>query len=340
MTESISPFVRFGVLGVGEHGRSLLNSFSRTRLSRLTAIASSSQEKLFSLREKFPTVDCCEGYDALLTHPEVDAVLLALPNHLHYPWAKKLLLAGKHVLCEKPLSQTAAQADELQEIAAAGGKCLVEAFSYRLHTQHLFAQKLIKGREIGEISRIRVIYRYSLPTDSGNYRLRAEFGGGALFDVGCYGIDCARWYFEEEPIRASGRMSKDPQATTERAVDLACDFTLEFSNQRRAEVSVAMNGPRENSLSIEGTGGRIFLSQAFHVKADQKVSVQRESRGERSVDRQEPCDQFARLFDEFAHRVNEIEGSSPLTERQTILEDGRANMRIIEMIRNSVSAGA
>ena len=257
-----------------------------------------------------------------------DVLLNCLPNHLHFEFTQCALEKGKHVLCEKPLTLSAEEAQKLSQLAHNQGLLLSEAFYYRFHPQHLAARTLILNQEIGPLKEIQVRYSFQLEEDSKNYRLNKSQGGGALYDVGCYGIDCARFYFGESPWAARGQSKIHSRL----AIDTETEFELLFSHKRIAKVFVSLNGPRENSCMLVGERGVIRMDQAFHVKPQQRVVLNIENESRDKTVREIPgADQFALLFDAVA------ETASTQSSRITFLEDGLENMKALELVRNSVT---
>ena len=146
------------------------------------------------------------SYEALLADPEVDAVYIPLPNHLHAEWTIAAARAGKHVLCEKPLAMTAADAERMIEACRVAGVLLMEAFMYRLHPSWVAVRELVAGGRIGRLTAVHSWFSY-YNDDPANIRNIRAFGGGALYDIGCYSVNLSRMLFGAEPARSDGRRS-------------------------------------------------------------------------------------------------------------------------------------
>src|SRR5262245_2027816 len=143
-------------------------------------------------------------YAALLADPELDAVYIPLPNGLHARWTLAALAAGKHVLCEKPLTANAGEAREVDRAARESGLVAMEAFHYRYHPLMARAVGIVRGGEIGEVRRVRTSMCVWLPLPR-DIRYRLDLGGGATMDTGCYAINCLRLLAGEEPEVVSAR---------------------------------------------------------------------------------------------------------------------------------------
>src|SRR6184192_72444 len=151
------------------------------------------------------------SYEELLADPEIDAIYNPLPNHLHVPWSIKALQAGKHVLCEKPIALTSAEAQTLLDVARQYPHLKVmEAFMYRFHPQWQRAHQLVSEGKIGTLRTIHTFFSYYL-NDPLNVRNRADSGGGGMLDIGCYTVSVARFIFGSEPRRVFGIVEFDPQ---------------------------------------------------------------------------------------------------------------------------------
>ena len=211
--------IRFGILGAADIARkALIPAIETAANAELVALASRDPERgrgLFGGR-------LYGDYQSLVDDPEIDALYLPLPNHLHREWALRGLAAGKHVLCEKPLALTAAQAEEMAVAADRSGRLLMEGFMYRFHPRIRAAVEFLRGDPPAEI---RVSFGFPLAAP-GNYRLDPAMGGGALLDVGCYTVDLARWILGEPSwVEAGGHVDQ---------VDMSVSMTLGFASGARA----------------------------------------------------------------------------------------------------------
>jgi predicted dehydrogenase len=188
-----------------------------------------------------------------MADPAIEAVYIALPNHLHREWTLRALEAGKHVLCEKPLALNAGEAQEMVRAARSRGLCLMEAFMYRFHPRSRRIKALIKEGAIGEPRLIRASFCFRHP-DPADIRFRREMGGGALLDVGCYGVSLSRWILGAEPVSVQAVSEIGPSG-----VDLTTVGILRFPEGRIGVVEACFTSALQQTFSIMGTEGAIEL---------------------------------------------------------------------------------
>jgi xylose dehydrogenase (NAD/NADP) len=201
------------------------------------------------------------SYDALLADPEVDAVYVSLPNALHLPWAVKALEAGKHVLCEKPLSRHAAEVETAFDLAQERGLVLTEGLMWRHHPQVAQAQRLIADGAIGRLRLIRATFAFALDA-SDDPRLQRDLDGGSLMDVGCYCVSGARTLAGGEPreVHAQQVMGGD-------GVDVLLTGLLRFEGDVLATIDCGFTGPARQGLEALGEGGTLRLRDPWHAHA-------------------------------------------------------------------------
>ena len=204
--------VRWGILSTADIGAvKVIPAMQKGRHCDILGIASRSPDKAKKLAAKLNIPQTFGSYEDLLACAEIDAVYIPLPNHLHVPWSIKALEAGKHVLCEKPIALSAAEAQTLLD---AGKKHpsqkIMEAFMYRHHPQWQKARELAAAGEIGELKTIQSFFSY-YNDDPADIRNNADIGGGGLMDIGCYTISFGRFIFGAEPQRVCGMMEYDPK---------------------------------------------------------------------------------------------------------------------------------
>jgi len=209
--------VRWGVLSTARIGvEKVIPAMQLSEYCDVAAIASRSLEKAQAVAGRLGIPTAYGSYEELLADSDVDAVYIPLPNHLHVPWSIKALEAGKHVLCEKPIGLTVAEAEELQDVARKQPKLKVmEAFMYRHHPQLKQARQFVDEGKIGALKVIQSFFSY-YNVDPRNIRNMADIGGGELMDIGCYCISIARFIFGSEPQRVWGVMEYDPGFKTDR----------------------------------------------------------------------------------------------------------------------------
>ena len=203
--------VRWGVLGVARIAvNRVIPGMQAGELSEVTAIASRDLERVKEAAQQLGIPKAHGSYEALLADPEVDAVYIPLPNHLHVPWSIRAAQAGKHVLCEKPIALTAAEARELIAVRDRTGVVMGEAFMVAAHPQWLRLMELVRAGRIGKLQSAVGTFSY-FKLEAENIRNIREFGGGGLYDIGCYPIKTSRMVFGEEPVRVMAAVTRDPR---------------------------------------------------------------------------------------------------------------------------------
>lgn len=210
-------------------------------------------------------VERSAGYQEVLDDPEVDAVYIALPNDLHTEWAAKAIGAGKLVLCEKPMALDAAQAGELLS-GVADDALLWESFVFPFHPQTKLVADLTSDGRLGTVTEIVSEFHFQL-RQSGNIRLQAERGGGALYDVGCYPVRLARLLFGSEPVAAQGSSNREV------GVDIDSAAVVDFPDGRRLLLSVGLHRAASTFTRIIGTESELRLGNPFHPKPSDTVEL-------------------------------------------------------------------
>ncbi len=321
--------LRWGVLGAaGIATKQVIPAMQRGRCTRVTAIASRDPARAEAVASQLDIARAHGSYEALLRDPDVDAVYVPLPNHLHVPWSIRALEAGKHVLCEKPVGMNAGEARQLEAAAAARPRLKVmEAFMYRFHPQWQRARALVREGAIGDVRAIHTWFSYH-NVDPLNIRNMTEAGGGALMDIGCYGISVARFIFGLEPRRISAVSDVDARFGTDRQTAATLDF-----DGAAATFTCATQLARHQRVEIVGTGGRIEIAVPFNPPADRPGRILVERRGATEEIAFEVCNQYTIQGDLFS-RAALTGGDVP-----TPLADAVANMHAIDAVRESAACG-
>ena len=209
------------------------------------------------------------SYEELLADPEIEAVYNPLPNHLHVPYTIKALQAGKHVLCEKPISLDAKEAELLlTEVKKYPKLKVMEAFMYKFHPRSQKLKELIDNGAIGKLKTVQSHFSYS-NLDPNNIRNKADIGGGGLLDIGCYCISFPRFLFNDEPFRAVGSIEFDPDMK----IDRLASGMLEFKEGTATFTCSTQLFPYQRA-TIFGTEGKIEIELPFNAPSDKGTEIQ------------------------------------------------------------------
>ena len=320
--------IRWGVLSTAKIGTErVIPAMQKGEYSAVTAIASRQLDNAQAAAKKLGIEKAYGSYEALLAAPDVDAVYIPLPNHLHVPWSIKALEAGKHVLCEKPIGLSAAQAQELVNAAQKFPRLkIMEAFMYRHHPQWQLARQWVDAGKIGTLQTIQTFFSY-YNTDPANIRNMADIGGGGLMDIGCYCISLSRFIFNAEPKRVCGLIDYDPNFNTDRLTSGILEFAAGTSTFTCSTQLV----PHQR-VNIFGDKGRIEIEIPFNAPPDRPCKVWYTDGSKLEEVTLEICDQYTIQGDLFARAILE---DKPVP---TPLTDAVANMQVIEAINQSAKS--
>lgn len=321
--------VRWGVLSTADIGLTkVIPAMLTAKRVQMEGIASRSLDGAREAAEALGIPKAYGSYEALLDDPEIDAVYIPLPNHLHVPWAAKALRAGKHVLCEKPIALSSAEAREL--LTAAGEYPhlkIMEGFMYRHHPQWVEAARIARGGGLGEVRAIQSFFSY-FNVDGGNIRNKAEIGGGAMMDIGCYCISLSRFIFEAEPRRVCGVMDRDPVF----GVDRMFSGIMDFGGTTSSFTCSTQLAPYQR-VNILGTTGRLEIMIPFNAPPDAPCVMLRQRDAAIETLTFDVCDQYAVQADLMSKAILE---DAPVP---TPLTDALANMRVHEALMESAEQG-
>ena len=320
--------VRWGILGTARIGRTkVIAGIRNGTRCEVAAIASRDEGTARQVAAELGIPRTHGSYEALLADPEIDAVYVPLPNHLHAEWAIAAARAGKHVLCEKPLALTSADAQRMVDASRSAGVLLMEAFMYRLHPSWEAVRTMVAGGRIGRLRAVTSWFSY-FNEDPGDIRNRAEAGGGALYDIGCYSVNLSRMLFGGEPERVEAAITWDPGTKT----DVVTTGLMTFQGGGLATFGCSTRTEPDQQVHIYGTEGRISVEIPFNIPPDRETRVFVTHGGDPPVAPATEVltfpatDQYAVEAARFADAV--LDGV-PLP---TPPEDAVANVRVIERI--------
>ena len=325
-----SERVSFGIVGCGKHAsRVLFPAFKETRYAQLRGAARPAAEEEKLLAQLHPLAACFKSNEALLESPDIEAVCIGLPNHLHATWTLKALSAGKHVLCEKPFALDEREAAIVREQATASGRLALEAFMYRFHPLNRQVRTMLKDGVIGDIRLFETHFHYSLEKNDDDIRLNPQKGGGGLLDVGCYLVDCSRYLLDKEPCRVAATHVAGPSG-----VDTSLSAQLVYKDGAAAHFTCGCSLPRANFYVLYGTKGVIRVPQAYHIPRGKKgfIEIEYEAGRKRRIE-VPPANHYVLELEYFAQRVLGCKVEPGL------MEDGVANMKIIAAIKAAAESG-
>ena len=326
--------LRWGVLSTANIGlKKVLPAMQKGEYTTIAAIASRDIAKARAAATAHGIPTAYGSYEELLADPNIDAIYNPLPNQLHVPWTIKAAEAGKHVLCEKPLSMTVAEAETLLAVRARTGVKIGEAFMVDCHPQWLRLRQLLGEGRIGELRSIVGVFTY-FNINPANIRNLVETGGGALMDIGCYMIHASRYAFAAEPTRVVSLIDRDPVMHTDRLTSAILDFP---GGQSIFTCSTQLV-PYQR-IHFHGTRGRIEIEIPCNAPPDRPTRLFIDdgsdlSGGGITTETFPVCDQYTLQGDAFSKAILED------TEVPVPIEEGIKNMAVIEAIFNSAKTGA
>ena len=323
----------WGVLGAARIAlKRVIPAMHRSESCDVRAIASRDAGRAAAAAEAMGVPRSWGSYEALLADPEIEAVYIPLPNHLHVEWSIRALEAGKHVLCEKPLACSADEIPPLIEARDRTGLQIEEAVMVRDHPQWSRVRDLIDGGRIGALRNVQLSYSH-FSDDPRDIRNQEALGGGSLLDVGSYCCAVARLIFGAEPLRAMALLDRDPRFGTDRFVTAALEFP-----GGHASFYCSSQSSRFQSVQIVGTTGWIRAEVPFAHPPDLPArlligsNVAPGTEPEETV-RFEPVNQYRLQAERFGRQIRGTAAS------RWPLETGLANLRVLDAIRRSGETG-
>jgi predicted dehydrogenase len=308
--------IRWGVLGVARIAtEKVIPAMQRGRLSQVTAIGSRDLQRARAAAPGLGIAKAYGSYQELLQDPEIDAIYNPLPNHLHVPLSIAALEAGKHVLCEKPLSLSV-EGRRLLDARNRTAKKAGEAFMVRTHPQWVRTRDLVRSGAIGRLRSIFGYFSYFLD-DPANIRNVLEYGGGGIMDIGCYPINTSRFIFGEEPERVSAQVEYDPDMKTDRLASAILDFP-----SGQSVFTCGTQVAPYQRMHFIGTDGRIEIEIPFNAPPDRPCRIFVND----AVEEFPICDQYTIQGDEFSRAIIED------AEVPVPIEDALKNMAVIEAV--------
>jgi predicted dehydrogenase len=304
--------LRWGVLSTARINELVLAGARKSDRVEINAIGSRDRDRALAYARGHGIERAHGSYAELVDDPAVDAVYISLPNDQHVEWSIAALRAGKHVLCEKPLTDDPVEAERVFSVAEEEGRLLMEAYMWRHHPQVAGLRRLLDEGTIGAIRLIRAAHSFT--ADDGDIRLSAELDGGSLLDVGCYCVHASR-HLAGEPVAVLGHAVRNASG-----VDLRFSGSLLFANGVVAQFWSGLDVPEIHELEVIGETGSLYLSDPWHGWVAPRIEIRREFRVEGEVTF-EPVDSYQL---ELENLTDAIEGrGEPLLGRDDAVNQAR-----------------
>ena len=322
-----STRVRWGVLGATARiaRNHVFAAIRDAELCELTAVASRDREQGAAVAAEYGIDRVYGSYEELLADSAIDAVYLPLPNDLHAPWIRAAADAGKHILCEKPLSLDAAEAEAVAKYCRDRDVLLMEAFMYRFHPAWAEARRLLTDGAIGRLLDLEVWFAFRSRLEASDYRMTMGRGGGALLDVGCYAVNLSRWLLGDEPEHVQARAMLDPAT----GIDLTFSAILDYGDAQSTFTAGIEHEP-DHRVRLHGTHGWLSIADPFNCPATHRTTITISTGGDAHPHHSSAqtidvvaADQYGLQATAFARAIIE-RGPSPIPP-----EDAIANMRLV-----------
>ncbi|WP_318615872.1 Gfo/Idh/MocA family oxidoreductase [Sporosarcina sp. YIM B06819] len=321
--------VRWGVLSTANIAQTqVIPAIFRAENAEVVAIASRGS-KVHTVASALQIPKAYESYEQLLNDPDIDAVYIPLPNHLHKEWVLQGARQGKHILCEKPAALTAGEAAEMIQICSEHNVKFMEGFMYQFHPQHARVKEIIASGEIGDTKLIRSSHSFYLENRTDDIRMDKDMGGGSLYDVGCYSIEVIRHITEAEPIEVQAIAAIEPKS----GIDISVYSHLKLDNGLTAIFDCSFDMTARNEYEIIGTKGTIKVPFAFRPDVNGGIgSILVQGNG---MSREEKVsgDIYRLEVEHFSSAI--LNNTDPAITGQSTIN----NMRVLEACYQSIQTG-
>jgi predicted dehydrogenase len=320
-----NKILNWGLLSTANINRSLIPPLEVSKRNHLLAVGSRSLESAQAYAKEKKIERAHSSYESLLADPEIHVIYNSLPNHLHAEWTIKAVEAGKHVLCEKPLALNVGEVDAIKAAAQKNGCVVAEAFMYRHHPQTLKVQEIVKSGSLGTLKLIRGSFSFVL-SRAGDVRLNPDWGGGSIWDVGCYPISYTRTVVGESPLEVFGW-----QVTGPTGIDDTFVGQMRFKDNVQAQFDSSFVIPFHSFMEIVGSDATMSIPKPFKPGVNEKIVITRDDKIETiHVKGQEL----------YIGEVEDMADAILLGKDSLIsLDDSRANVAIITACLESAHTG-
>jgi xylose dehydrogenase (NAD/NADP) len=323
----VTDKVRWGLLSTARINQALIAGVRVAEGAQLVGVASRDEATAAGYAETNGIPRSYGSYEALLADPEIEAVYVPLPNAMHLPWAIRALEAGKHVLCEKPMSNRVAPVEEAFDVAERCDRLLMEAFMWRYHAQTELLAAMVADGAVGPVRHVRAAFSHTLAPDCGDVRWDAELEGGALMDVGCYAVSAMRLLLGE-PVRVSAEtVTGGPGA----GVDGRMLAVLRFEGDVLGSLECAFDTVPREVIEVVGLEGTLISEDPWHGRAPKLTRVAPD--GTREPIPVEAVNAYGREADDLSQAIRG--GTPPRLGR----EDAVGQARTIEALYEAAAEG-
>ncbi len=314
--------IRWGVLSAANIGvKAVAPAIRASSNGQLVAVGSRNPQQAAEAYSFAPKVHIYSDYDSVINDPDIDAIYIPLPNGLHGEWTIKALQAGKHVLCEKPLSITAREGKTMMDVARANNMLLMEAFMYRFHPQTLWSIEQVNAGLIGPVRLVRASFSFDIRSKPDDIRLKPELAGGSLMDVGCYLVNFCHAVYAHSPLVVAARI----HTTKPAGVDMATNAVLDFGDGCFGLIDCSFELPTRQIVEIVGEAGTITIPVPFTPGSIEAVVFVTKN-GQMTEQKFERVDQYQLQIEHFDDCI--LSGQEPMLHLSESLE----NMATIEAI--------
>jgi D-xylose 1-dehydrogenase (NADP+, D-xylono-1,5-lactone-forming) len=318
--------IRWGILSTANIAqKALIPAIQRAENAEVVAIASGSG-KAKEVANRLNIETAYESYEELLADPNIDAVYIPLPNHLHKEWVIKAAEHGKHVLCEKPAAVNTEDTAELVEACKKHNVKFMEAFMYQFHTQHARVKEIIASGEIGEVQMVNATFSFYMANPENNIRMDATKGGGSLYDIGCYCVHSIRNVLGDEPEHIYVEADIDPDFK----VDHSAYGIFKMRNGVRAMFNCSFNTPMRDQYIVKGTKGSITVPRAYRPDNFGNIGLVIVDKGNEVREERIVADQYKLEVEHFSQAI--LDNTEPIYTG----EDTIQNMKIIDACYQSI----
>jgi predicted dehydrogenase/aryl-alcohol dehydrogenase-like predicted oxidoreductase len=327
----------WGILGTGGIAKTLATAINSSTSGSLVAVASRTQASADAFAKSYSVPKAYEGYQALLNDPAVQAVYISLPNHLHAEWSVKCAQAGKHILCEKPLTTNFPEAMYMLAKVKETNVFFMEAFMYRTHPQIAKAVDLIKSGAIGDVRVINAAFGYNMGPSYGNIRLRQDASGGGILDVGCYAVSAARLFAgaaQNKPFADPTDVRGHALIGATSKVDEYATASLSFSAPTGtilANVACASQCNLTNTVTIFGSTGSIFIPVPWKPAESASITLTQNGKDNQTFTFDTGKSIYVHQVDAVARLISE--GKKQADSPAMSIDDTLGNMRTLDQWR-------